>query len=133
LGNESVKKLADDVAMQVAAMAPHFLRREDAPEAELAKQREIFDAQLIEEGKPENVRPKIVEGKVGKWLKEVCLLQQQSVMDSDKTIDQVRATTEKEVGAKVDLSAFVRYERGEGIEKPTGEDFATEVAKMAQG
>ena len=97
------------------------------------KQAQIFEAQLVEEGKPEKARPKIIEGKIAKWLKEVCLLEQASVLEAEKTVDQLRAELEKELGTQVTLSRFVRFERGEGIEKPTGEDFAAEVAKMAGG
>jgi len=124
-------KLGEDVAMQVAAMSPLYLDRSQVPEADKAKQAEIFDAQLAEEGKPDKVRPKIVEGKVGKWMKEVCLLEQPSVLVADKSVDEVRAALEKELGTAVRLQRFVRYERGEGLDKPQGPDFASEVAKMA--
>ncbi|HVZ35686.1 MAG TPA: translation elongation factor Ts, partial [Polyangiaceae bacterium] len=84
-----------------------------------------------EEGKPEAARPKIVDGKIAKWLKEVCLLDQPSVLDTEKTIDQVRAAVEKELGTKVAIKGFVRYERGEGLAAPAGPDFAEEARRMA--
>jgi len=124
-------KLLEDVAMQVAAMGPLYLDKSAVPEAVRQKQAEIFDAQLVEEGKPEKARPKIIEGKLAKWLKEVCLLEQPSVLESEKSVDEVRAAVEKEVGAAVTLERYVRYHLGEGIEKPQGPDFASEVAKMA--
>ena len=130
-GATELASFMDDTAMQIAAMAPNYLRREEAPEAARLKQAEIFDAQLVEEGKPEAVRPKIVEGKINKWLKEICLLEQASVMQSDKSVDQLRNELSKTLGADVHFKSFVRYERGEGIEKVEAEDFATEVAKMA--
>lgn len=122
-------KFADDVAMQVAAMAPQFLHASEVPQAEKQKQSEIFDAQLADEGKPAAVRPKIIEGKVAKWLKEVCLVEQQSVIDTEKTIEQLRAQLAKSLGGEIKLERFVRFERGEGVQKHT-EDFASEVAKM---
>jgi elongation factor Ts len=129
----SFEKFADDSAMQIAAMAPQFLNVSEMPADARQKQAEIFDAQLIEEGKPDAARPKIIEGKLAKWAKEVCLLEQQSVLDAEKTVDALRASLAKELGADVTLSRFVRFQLGEGIEKPTGPDFAAEVAKMAGG
>lgn len=133
LGNANFTKFVDDTAMQVAAMSPLYLSPAEVPEAEKKKQSEIFDAQLAEEGKPEKARPKIIEGKLAKWMKEVCLLEQQSVLDGDKSVDDLRKALGKEVGGDVTLTRFVRFQCGEGIDKPTGDDFASEVAKMAGG
>jgi len=132
-GKPSFEKFVDDSAMQVAAMAPVYVSASEVPSDAKTKQAAIFDAQLAEEGKPEKARPKIIEGKIAKWLKEVCLLEQSSVIESEKTVEQLRAELAKEVGADVTLSRFVRFERGEGIDKPTAPDFASEVAKMAGG
>lgn len=132
-GRPEVAEFAENVAMQAAAMAPLYVDRSEVPEAVKAKQAEIFDAQLAEEGKPENVRPKIIEGKLQKWLKEICLREQQSVIDTEKSVDQLRAAVAKVVGGAVELTAFARFERGEGIERPAGPDFASEVAQMAGG
>jgi elongation factor Ts len=126
-------KLADDVAMQVAAMNPPFLSADEVPQAEKDKQAEIFDAQLTAEGKPEKVRPKIVEGKIAKWLKEVCLLEQQSVLETEKTVDQLRSELAKQLGTDVGFVRYARFQVGEGIEKVQKDDFASEVAKMAGG
>lgn len=125
------EKFVDDSAMQIAAMAPQFLNVSEMPADARAQQAAIFDAQLIEEGKPDAARPKIIEGKLAKWAKDVCLLEQQSVIDTEKSVEALRAALAKELGAEVTLSRFVRFERGEGIEKPTAPDFASEVAKMA--
>ncbi|HEX6274632.1 MAG TPA: translation elongation factor Ts [Polyangiaceae bacterium] len=127
------EKFADDTSMQAAAMSPLYLTASEIPEEAKKKQADIYEAQLVEEGKPEKARPKIIEGKLAKWTKEVCLLEQVSVLDSDKTVDQLRAALAKELGTDVVLARFVRFERGEGVEKPTGADFAAEVAKMAGG
>jgi elongation factor Ts len=128
-------KLADDSAMQIAAMAPLYLSASEIPAEAKAKQSELFQAQLAEDPKapPAASHPKIIEGKLGKWAKEICLLEQPSVLEADKTVDQLRAAVSKELGGDVVFSRFVRFERGEGIEKPTGDDFAAEVAKMAGG
>lgn len=129
------EKLADDSAMQIAAMAPLYLSASEIPADAKTKQGEIFKAQLAEDPKspPAAAHPKIIDGKLAKWAKEICLLDQQSVLDGDKSVDQVRAAVAKELGTDVVFSRFVRFERGEGIEKPIGDDFATEVAKMAGG
>ena len=117
--------------MQIAAMSPQFVDASRVPAADKNKQRELFEGQLAEEGKPEAARPKIVEGKIAKWLKEVCLIDQPSVLDGDKTVEQVRAAAEKELGSKLAIKAFVRYERGEGLATPQGPDFAEEARRMA--
>src|SRR6187431_1876270 len=126
-------KFVDDSAMQIAAMSPQFLNVSEMPADARSKQAAIFDAQLIEEGKPDAARPKIIEGKLAKWAKEVCLLEQESVIDTDKTVEALRAGLAKELGTDVTLSRFARFQVGEGIEKPTTPDFASEVAKMAGG
>jgi len=129
----SVVKFVEDTAMQIAAMAPLFLSTSEVPADEKAKQSEIYEAQLVEEGKPEKARPKIIEGKLAKWMKEICLLEQQSVLDTEKTIQQLLDATAAEVGTSIELVRFVRFERGEGlVDKKKSEDFAAEVMKMTQ-
>jgi elongation factor Ts len=129
--NEVLGKFVEETAMQIAGMSPQFVDASRVPAADKDKQREIFEGQLAEEGKPEAARPKIVEGKLAKWLKEVCLIDQTSVIDADKTVEQVRAAAEKELGSKLAIKAFVRYERGEGLATPQGPDFADEARRMA--
>ncbi|MEO8183161.1 MAG: translation elongation factor Ts [Deltaproteobacteria bacterium] len=129
--SEVLGKFVEETAMQIAAMSPQFVDASRVPAADKNKQRELFEGQLAEEGKPEAARPKIVEGKIAKWLKEVCLIDQPSVLDGDKTVDQVRAAAEKELGSKLAIKAFVRYERGEGLATPQGPDFAEEARRMA--
>jgi elongation factor Ts len=124
-------KFVEETAMQVAAMAPQFVDASSVPELEKTRQRQIFDAQLQEEGKPEAARPKIVEGKLAKWMKEICLLDQPSVLDGDRTVEQVRAAAEKELGGSLKIKSFVRYERGEGLAVAQGADFAEEARRMA--
>lgn len=124
----------ETTAMQVAAMAPPFLSASEIPEAEKKAQAAIFAAQLAEEGKiPEEKRAQVTEGKVQKWAKEVCLLEQPSVVEPKLSVDEQRKAAAKEAGGTLDIVGFVRFERGEGIELPQGADFAAEVAAMAKG
>lgn len=131
-GRPEVKQLADDIAMHIAAMNPLYLERGEVAAAAVDKQKEIFEAQLREEGKPEQAWPKIIEGKLGKWYSDVCLLEQESVTESGTKINALCEKVGKEIGGPVTVRRFVRYERGEGIEKAV-DDFASEVAKMAGG
>ena len=127
-------KFVDDVAMQVAAMDPQYLTKDDVPEAAKKKQAEIFEAQFAEDPKapPPERRAGAVQGKVQKWMKEVVLLDQPSVIESDKSVEQVRAAVAQALKADVKIVKYARYGLGEGIEKPQGPDFASEVAKMTQ-
>jgi len=130
--HEQVIKFLDDTAMQIAAMNPIALVREDISEDLKAKQKIIFEGQLREDPKPkpESAWPKIIEGKYNKWFSEVTLTEQESVVVPGQTIDKLRQAAEKAANGKVDILRFVRYERGEGVEKKQ-DDFAAEVAKMA--
>ncbi len=117
--------MADDVAMHIAAMNPSYIQEKDIPAADIAKQNEIFTAQVKEEGKPEKIAPKIVEGKLAKWKKENCLVDQIFVKDSETTVAALLAS----FGDDVRVVRFVRYEVGEGIQKRVN-DLAAEVAEM---
>ena len=132
--HDEVVKFIDDTAMQIAAMNPIALVRADISDEMKAKQKIIFEGQLREDPKPkpESAWPKIIEGKFNKWFSEVTLTEQESVVVPGQTIEKLRQATEKAAGGTVEILRFVRYERGEGIEKPQG-DFAAEVAKMAGG
>ncbi|WP_437960258.1 translation elongation factor Ts [Sorangium sp. So ce119] len=132
-----VQKFIDETAMQAAAMSPLVLRRDEVTADLKAKQQEIFEAQLREDPKPkpESAWPKIIEGKFNKWYSEVALLEQESVEAasrgvSGQTIDKLREAAAKAAGGELTLTRFVRYERGEGVEKKE-DNFAAEVAKMA--
>ncbi len=132
--NPDFRGFVDNVAMQVAAMNPAVVRREDISPAEIAKQKEIYEAQLKEEGKPEQAWPKILDGKLAKWFTEVTLLGQDNVWDPPAgNIDKIRQELGKKLGGEVKIHAFVRYSLGEGIEKPPPEDLAAEVAKTIGG
>jgi len=122
-------KFVDECAMQIAAMNPIVVSKNDLSQADIDRQREIFTAQLKEEGKPEASWPKIVEGKVSKWYTEVTLLGQEAVIEQGATIDKQREALGKVLGGEVTIHRFVRYSLGEGIEKKT-DDLAEEVAKL---
>ncbi len=128
--NADFVSFLDNCAMQVAAMSPIVAKKEQIAPAVLDKQKEIFAAQLKEEGKPEQAWPKIIEGKVAKWFTEVTLLGQQNVWDPEKgTIESIRQDLSKKLEGEVVLHTFFRFGLGEGIEKKV-DDLAAEVAKM---
>jgi len=126
-GVETFKTYYHDLALEIAAAKPTVVRKEEVPTAELDKEREILRAQALNEGKPEKIVDRMVEGRIDKYYKEVCLLEQSFVKDPDKTISQLTAEVAKEIGAKIDVKRFARYERGEGIEKRQ-DNFAEEIA-----
>jgi elongation factor Ts len=122
----------DNCAMQIAAMNPMVVHKDECTAAQIAKQKEIFQAQLKEEKKPEQAWPKIIDGKLAKWFTEVTLLGQDNVWDPGKgTIDKLRQELAKELGGEVKLHAFIRLALGEGIQKGS-DDLAAEVAKLTQ-
>lgn len=127
------KQFAEEVAMQIAAMNAQFVKREDIDAATKAKQTEIFEGQLKEEGKPQAAWPKIMEGKLNKWQQEICLLEQMSIIQEGKTVEQVRAGLVAKLGENINIRRFARWELGEGIEKAKKEDYAAEVARLASG
>jgi elongation factor Ts len=123
----------ENCAMQIAAMSPLVVRKEEVSQGDVAKQKEIFQAQLKEEGKPEAAWPKIIEGKVAKWFTEVTLLGQENVWaPGEGSIDKLRQELGKKLGGEVKIHKFLRFGLGEGIEKKT-DDLAAEVAKMTGG
>ncbi|WP_066893796.1 translation elongation factor Ts [Clostridium nigeriense] len=126
-----LKEVAKDVCMQVAAANPAFLSREDVDTEALEKEKEIYRVQALNEGKPENIVEKMVMGRIQKYYKEVCLLDQAWVKDGDKSISKYLQEKSKEVGSPITINKFVRFERGEGIEKAE-DNFAEEVAKMTK-
>ena len=124
---ETFKVYYHDVALQVAAAKPTFVRKEEVPMDNLNKEKEILRAQALNEGKPEKIVDKMVEGRIEKYYKEVCLLEQSFVKDGDKSIIQLTGEVAKEIGANIDIVRFDRFERGEGIEKRQ-DNFAEEIA-----
>jgi elongation factor Ts len=124
------RAFVDNVAMQIAAMNPMVVHKGEVAESTIAKQKEIFQAQLAEEKKPEASWGKIIDGKINKWFTEVTLHGQDNVWDPGKgTIDQLRQALGKELGGEVKIHSFVRFGLGDGIEKKS-DDLASEVAKL---
>jgi elongation factor Ts len=128
--NEDFQSFSREVAMQIAAMNPLYVAKEDVPAEAVAKERSIRMAQAMEGGKPEQVVAKIVDGQLSKWVKEICLLEQPWVKDDKKTIDALQQELVAKLGENIRVRRFVRFELGEGLEKKQ-DDFAAEVAKQA--
>ncbi len=120
-----------DVAMHVAASNPQWVGRSDVPEDVINREKAVFIQQAVEAGKPEAIAEKMVVGKINKFFKENCLLEQGFVKDEDKTIEQLQTDFIARSGENVRIRRFVRWQLGEGLEKKA-DDFASEVAAMAQ-
>ena len=124
-----------DIAMQIAALSTPYLSEEDVPADVLEHEKEIMVAQMKQDpkmaNKPEQVLEKIVTGKIGKYYKENCLLDQEFVKDSSMNVKQYIASVSKKIGKDIKVVKFIRYEKGEGIEKKA-DDFAAEVASMVK-
>ena len=130
--NPEFREFVKDIAMQIAAAKPEYVRREDVPAEVLEKEKEIMKNQAINEGKPEAVAEKIVAGKIDKYYADVCLLEQDFVKDPDKTVQQVLTEKISSIGENITIRRFVRFERGEGLAKRE-ENFAEEVMKQING
>lgn len=126
---DQFKEFARDVAMHIAAMSPRYVRREEVPQEEIEKEKEILRAQALNEGKPEKIVDKMVEGRINKYYEEFCLLEQTFVKDPDKTIANLVSEKISTIGENISIRRFVRYELGEGLEKKV-DNFVEEV--MAQ-
>ena len=120
-----------DVAMQIAALNTPYLNESEVPAEIIEHEKEVMRQQVINEGKPEQIADKIVMGKIGKFYKENCLLDQEFVKDNKINIKQYTQNTAKELGGSIEIKKFVRFEKGEGIEKRQ-DDFAAEVASMVK-
>ena len=127
--DERVLTLGKDIAIQVAAMNPKYISRDDVDPEYIAHETEVLTQQALNEGKPANIVEKMVVGRLNKELKEVCLVDQVFVKDSELTISKLIAKVAKEVASDISVANMVRYEVGEGIEKRE-ENFAEEVAKQ---
>lgn len=123
--------LVKDIAMHIAAMSPQFVSRKEISDDVIEKERQIYAAQAKESGKPDHVIQKMVDGKVEKFYKDVCLLEQPFVKDPDVTIEKLVVDAIAKLGENITVRRFTRYKVGEGLEKKS-EDFAKEVA-AAQG
>jgi elongation factor Ts len=126
-----VAETARLLAMHVAAANPQYLSRDDVPADVVEREKDIMRVKAIESGKPEKIVEKIIEGQINKFFGETCLLEQVYVVDTDQKVGKVVDALGKELGGQVALSAFTRFQLGEGIEKKE-DDFAAEVASMTK-
>lgn len=129
---EQFQAMIKNIAMHIAASSPLYLDASEIPEDVTAKQKEIYAAQLLAEGKPEAMIDRIMTGKIKKWHSDVCLLNQAYVKDDKLTVEQYITEVASIIKENIKLRRFVRFELGEGIEKKE-EDFAAEVAAAAAG
>ncbi|MEL7607946.1 MAG: translation elongation factor Ts [Bacillota bacterium] len=130
---EAFKTLVHDIAMQIAAAKPTCISKDEVSQDEIEKEKEILRAQAKNEPKPkpDAIIEKMVEGRIEKYYKEVCLLEQPFVKDQDQTIAQLLNTATAKIGEKISIRRFVRYEMGEGLEKRK-DNFAEEVMGQMQ-
>lgn len=128
---DNFKNLVKDIAMHIAAANPSYLKREEVPTAELEHEKEVLSEQARNEGKPEKIIEKMVTGRIEKYYKEVCLLDQEFVKDPDKTIAQLITENIAKIGENISIRRFVRFQLGEGIEKKET-DFAAEVMSFVK-
>ncbi len=127
--NTEFQQFAKDVAMQIAAQNPQYVDIDDVPEDEVEKEKNILKEQALNEGKPEKIVEKMVEGRISKFYKEICLMEQPYIKDPDTTIKELLKEKIATIGENIVIRRFTRYEVGEGIEKKQ-ENFAEEVAKQ---
>lgn len=124
--NEGFRAFVKDMAMQVAAANPLYVSRDQVDQNLIEKEKEIYRAQALNEGKPEKIVDKMVEGRVDKYLKEICLLEQPFIRDTDKTVQGVLTELIAKIGENISIRRFVRYEMGEGLQKKE-DNFVEEV------
>jgi len=125
---EEFKQFVKDIAMQIAAAKPLYINKEDVPADVVEHEKQILKAQALNEGKPEKIVDKMVEGRVEKFYKEVCLMEQPFIKDPDMEVKDLVLQKTAKIGEKISIRRFARYELGEGIEKRQ-ENFADEVMK----
>ena len=128
---DEFKEFAREIAMQIAAANPTYVTRDEVDTKELDHEREVLRVQALEEGKPEKIVENMVEGRIEKYYKEVCLLEQPFIKDTDQNIEGFVKAQIAKVGENISIRRFVRYQLGEGIEKKV-DDFAAEVMAAAK-
>ena len=130
--NEIFRQFVKDMAMQIAASQPLYIAKEDVPAKALEREANVLKAQARNEGKPEKIIEKIVEGRMSKYYEDFCLLEQSFVKDPEVKVKDVLTQTIAKLNENIKIRRFVRYERGEGLEKKE-ENFAEEVQKQLNG
>lgn len=128
---DTFKQLVHDVALQIAAANPQFITKDEVPQENLEKEREILRAQALNEGKPEKIVDRMVEGRIEKYFKEVCLLEQPFVKNPDINVQTLVNEATLASGEKIAVRRFTRYELGEGIQKKVS-DLASEVDELTK-
>ncbi|MFB5673625.1 translation elongation factor Ts [Paenibacillus terreus] len=128
---DQFKEFARDIAMHIAASNPRYVRREEVAADEIEKEKEILKAQALNEGKPEKIVEKMVEGRIGKFYEEFCLMEQAFIKDPDKTIATLLNEKISTIGENISIRRFVRYELGEGLEKKE-DNFYEEVMSQVK-
>lgn len=127
--SEQFLTLLKDISMQIAAANPKYVTIDEVPQEEVEKEKEVLTAQSLNEGKPANVVEKMVEGRIHKFYKEICLLEQDFVKDPSKSVKEIINEAILAIGEKITVRRFVRYEMGEGLQKRV-DNLAEEIAKM---
>lgn len=130
--NPDFQTLGHDICLHIAANAPKYVSKDEVDDSELQKEREILRAQVINEGKPEAMADKIVDGKISKYYKDVCLLEQDFVKDPSVTVNQLISDAVAKIGEKISVRRFARFVMGEGLEKRQ-DNLAEEVEKQIKG
>ncbi len=126
---DNFQALARDLAMHIAATSPEYVSKEDVPADAIERERKVQLARVMEEGKPEHIAEKIVEGRMGKFYEEICLLEQPYIKEDGKTVGEVLTDAVATIGENIRVRRFSRFVMGEGLEKKS-EDFAEEVAAI---
>ncbi len=130
--NDEFKNFVKDIAMHIAAVGPKYVKREEVPASVVEAEKATLKAQALNEGKPEAVVEKMVEGRLNKFYEEICLLDQKFVKDPDITVGELLTNLIAKIGENIVIRRFARFERGEGIEKEET-NFAEEVMKQVNG
>ncbi|GAX90554.1 translation elongation factor Ts [Effusibacillus lacus] len=128
---EEFRSFVRDVAMHIAAAKPLYVRREEVPAEDVEKEKSILRAQTLNEGKPEKIVDKIVEGRIDKFFKDTCLLEQPFVKNPDQTIQELVSEKIAKIGENISIRRFARFEMGEGLEKKQ-DNFVEEVLAQAK-
>jgi elongation factor Ts len=128
--NDQFKNLVNDIAMHIAAASPDYVSIDNVPPEDIEREKQVQIARVIEEGKPEHIAARIVDGRIDKWFKDVVLLEQPFVKDDSKTVKEILQDAISTIGENIQVRRFTRYNLGEGLEKKE-DNFAEEVAKAA--
>ena len=129
--NELFLSFVKDVAMQIAASSPLYVSKEEVPQEDIEKEKAVLRAQALNEGKPEKIVDKMVEGRIAKFYDEYCLLEQSFVKEPEKKVIDILNSLVATIGEKITVRRFIRYEMGEGLQKKE-ENFAEEVMKQVK-